>query len=578
MQWSVFLVGLVALATVYNFRAFRHFSNPEAMDASQLARNLSEGRGYTTDFVRPVSLYFLGQKTGDVRLMGAHPDLANAPLYPWLLSGWMRFGGFEFDIGQAADFEAYQPEERIAWFNQFWLILAIVGTWLLARKLFDPFVAWVSTSVLAGTDWLWQYSISGLSTCLLIFLMVALALVLVAADRRSEGGSLIRLAILALLAGLLTGALGLTRYGMCWMIIPVLVFFSACFQTRGMVLGMLTLVGFAMTLSPWLARNYELSGSPFGTAGLVVHENSVRFPGNTVVRLMNPEQGDSRQDIRQVGLGEYWSKLDGNFSDILQQDLPQLGGSWIVAFFLVGLLVAFRSRALVRMRWFTIGSLVLLVVVQALGSSKWGEDSSGVNADDLLVLLLPLVCLFGVGLFSQFISQLNASPMFIQRILTPGFVLVMSLPLVAKLISGESQRFAYPPYYPPIIQERGKWLQETELLMSDVPWATAWYGDRQSVWIPADFGKGFIEIYAHKPVNAIYLTSLTLDRKLVSGQLRGDDPAFGRFAAEAVLNEEVPDGFPLKYAFAEGFPFQLFLADSPRWLAQAETNGPPRSK
>ena len=109
-------------------------------------------------------------------------------------------------------------------------------------------------------------------------------------------------------------------------------------------------------------------------------------------------------------------------------------------------------------------------------------------------------------------------------------------------------------------------------MMSDVPWATAWYGDRQSVWIPTDFGDGFVQIYRHKPINAIYLTSLTLDAKLVSGHLRGDDPAFGRFAAEAVLNEEVPDGFPLKHAFAEGFPFQLFLADRPRWLPPVKTN------
>lgn len=567
LRWFVFVMALVALATIYNFRGFKHFSNPEAMDAAQVARNLAEGKGFTTDFIRPAGIYYLKQKTGEVRLNGDHPDLANAPLYPWLLSWWMRVGGFVYEVGNPDAFEAYQPEERIGWFNQFWLILAVLGTWCLASKLFDSYVGWIAAIVVAGSDLLWRYSISGLSTCLMLCLMVLLGLILTAADRRSgkEDYPLLRLAGLAITAGAVTALLGLTRYGMLWMIIPVVAFFSACFQNRGMVLGLLALLGFGLSVAPWLARNHQLSGSPLGTASMVIHENSMRFPGNTVTRLLNPEHDASPRDIRQVGLGEYWHKLDENLPDIIQRDLPGLGGSWIIAFFLVGLLMTYRSRSLVRMRWFTVGSLVLLAVVQALGRTKWGQELA-VSADDQMVVLLPFVAVFGVGLFSQFVSQMETTPMVKERIVAPGFVLIMCLPLIVKLVNGEPRRFAYPPYYPPVIQERGQWLDADEMLMSDVPWATAWYGDRASVWIPTEFGAGFVEIYGHKPISAVYLTSLTLDGRLVTEQLRGDDPAFGRFAAEAVLNEEVPEGFPLKHAFAEGFPFQLFLADQPRWL------------
>lgn len=573
VKWFLFVVCLIALATVYNYRAFQHFSHPEAMDTAQIARNLAEGRGFTTEFIRPVSLHYLNKKTEDAHLDKAHPDLSNAPLYPWLLSWWMRCG-FEFEIDDSEAFSAYQPEERIGWFNQFWLILAILGLWLLAKRLFDEFVAWMSAAVLAGTELLWGYSISGLSTCLLLFLAVALAHVLTAMERRSEDeASMMKLVILAVAAGALTGVMGLTRYSMLWLIVPVVAYCNICFQARGLALGLAALGACAFTLAPWLSRNYELSGMPFGTAGLVVHEESVRFPGDTVQRLMNPENEASPQDVRQVDPGEYWAKLDENLPRLIQQDLPQLGGSWMVAFFFVGLFVPFRSPSLTRFRWFVLGCLLLFVLVQSLLRSHWGTDMR-LKSDDLLVVLSPWVCVLGAGIYSVLVSQLDGKQIFVNRILTPFVVLALSAPLVVKLINGEPRRFAYPPYYPPVIQERGSWLAEDELSMSDVPWAMAWYGDRKSVWIPAKFGDGFVEIYRRRPVSAVYLTSLSLDGELISDQLRGRDPAFGRFVAEAVVNEEVPDGFPLKHAFAEGFPFQLFLADSPRWLTPLTTNSP----
>ena len=566
--WAVFILGLVALATVYNFRGFRHFEHPEAMDQAQVARQLAEGKGFTTKFVRPAALFMVERKTGKPLLDEPHPDVANAPLYPWLLSLWMRVGGFDYDIDQDEEFESYQPERRIAWFNQFWFIVAILLTWWLARSLFDDFVAWITAGLLAGTDLLWRFSVSGLSTCLLMCLCVALALVMVDAERRareSEETSMMWLLVMAAIAGVLVGASGLTRYSMAWLIIPVIGFFSACFHARGAVLGFVALAGFLITMTPWLARNYALTESVVGAAGMRVHQLTVRFPGDTVERLMNPEDPGSRRDVRQVGLGEYWAKLDEHLPAALQKDLPGFGGNWVVAYFLVGLLVPFRNPSIARLRWWVTGSLFLLLMVQTLGRTYWGQLVPEVNSDNLLVALAPLVFMLGAGMFAVVIDQSEMSPLFTQRILAPGFVLVMSLPLAVKLTNGEANRFAYPPYYPPVIQERGDWMDEGELTVSDVPWAMSWYGDRQSVWMPASFGPGFIELYRRKPVNAVYLTSLTLDQKLVTGQLQGNDPAVGRFVAEAVVNEEIPPGFPLKHAFADGFPYQLFLADRPRW-------------
>ncbi len=66
-------------------------------------------------------------------------------------------------------------------------------------------------------------------------------------------------------------------------------------------------------------------------------------------------------------------------------------------------------------------------------------------------------------------------------------------------------------------------------------------------------------------MRGLYLTSVTLDRKLVSELWEGEEIVWGRFAANSVVKGEAPDGFPLTHAFSEWFPFQLLMADRPRW-------------
>lgn len=558
---------LIGLATLYNHRCFRHFSNPEAMDAAQLARNLAAGKGYTTDFVRPAALYLLRRETGRSFLDEPHPDVANAPLYPWLLSGWMRIAGFDYAIGDAEGFEAYEPELRIAWFNQFLFILTLLSTWLLARRLFDPLVAWVAAGLLAGTDLLWRYSISGLSTCLAMLLVTVLAHLLVSLERSGddEKPPNWRWLGLALALGGVAGALGLTRYSCAWLLLPLVGCVSVWLGARGFAAGVAVLTGFLIVMTPWCARNFGLTGLAFGTAGFAVHQETTRFPGDVVERLMNPEDGNTQWDIRQVGLGEYGAKLQEKLPEELRLALPALGGNWIAMFFLVGLFLPFHSRTRGRLRWFVLICLLFLVVAQSLGRTHWGGLAPRVNADDLLVVLAPPVFVFGAGLFVVMLGQLDVLPVLARRVGAPAFVVLLCLPLGFRLYAGERSRLAYPPYYPPIVQEWSGWLEPTELLMTDVPWATAWYGDRRSVWLPAEFGPGFLQINREKPVAAVYLTALTMDRPLVTGLMRGRESALGRFVAEAVVNEEIPPGFPLPHAFAEGFPYQLFLADRPRW-------------
>lgn len=69
MRWwrRVILFLLVgSFFSFYGLREYKNLSNPEAMDMAQLARNISQGRGYVTDYLRITSLAIVKEQTGEI--------------------------------------------------------------------------------------------------------------------------------------------------------------------------------------------------------------------------------------------------------------------------------------------------------------------------------------------------------------------------------------------------------------------------------------------------------------------------------------------------------------------------------
>jgi hypothetical protein len=137
------------------------------------------------------------------------------------------------------------------------------------------------------------------------------------------------------------------------------------------------------------------------------------------------------------------------------------------------------------------------------------------------------------------------------------------------------QPVAYPPYMPPVIQELSAYMREDELMMSDIPWAVAWYGQRRCVWLTLQAMPTAKDRARHedffaindflKPIQALYLTAETMDSKFVSQWVQAGEQSWGSFIAQTVLLREEPVRFPLRKARAGWFPYQLFLTDWERW-------------
>jgi hypothetical protein len=182
-----------------------------------------------------------------------------------------------------------------------------------------------------------------------------------------------------------------------------------------------------------------------------------------------------------------------------------------------------------------------------------------------LVLLVPLVFIFGASFFFTLLEQMILPLRQLRYAVIAGFVALCCLPMVYTLVSS-ARPVVYPPYFPPEIQQTANWMKPDELMMSDVPWAVAWYGQRQCVWLTLDAQTEFYAINDYmKPVQALYLTPLTMDGKFLSDWVQSHDFSWGNFIVDAVLKNQIPPKFSLDNAPTGFLPDRLFLTDRERW-------------
>jgi hypothetical protein len=584
LKLAMVFFAMVGLGVWYDAAAFKNLSTIEGMDAAQLARNLGEGRGFTTEFVRPLSLHLLkGRRAANEPVLtDQHPDLANAPLYPVLLALALKVMPFPYpDLAAVKDFSVYTPDLCIAIFNQVLFFVAVWMVWRLARRLFDEPVAWVSAGAFAGSDLFWRFSVSGQSTLLLIVIVLGVVEVLARMEpetregaTRSEGW-LLRMAAFA---GLLVGLAGMTRYSFGWLIAPVALFLGSLPTPRKAGMMACAVATFVLVMAPWVIRNVALAGTPFGTAGYAVLQNTGLYSEHQLERTLNP-------DFSLMDGAMIWHKLLTGLREILEKELPRLGGSWVSAFFLVGLMVPFRNPTLRRLRSFLLGSLGTLLVVQALGRTGLSAESPEVNSENLLVVLAPVVLMLGVSLFFMLLEQFGMKMPAFRLFAVGAFTLVAAAPLLFSLMMPSRSALSYPPYYPPDIQEKARWMEPQDLIMADFPWAVAWYGHRQCVWLSLShreaagqkFHNDFYELNKQgKPIGALYLSARTLRTMemrpimdWVRRDARGEDwePYVGDWESFVLVGvylfREIPSGFPLKQA-PFGVVGELFLAQTER--------------
>ena len=599
LRYFTLAVAVFALVVLYDLRAYRNFNSPEAMDAAQVARNLAEGRGYSTDFVRPFSL-FLVQKHhraapasaalvtnlfDAAQITTPHPDLANPPLYPTLLAGLFKLTSPNWKAQnsqfrtegtnsvafrtsfwtEGGRFMRYPPEVLIAIFNQLLLLVVVGLTFFIAKKLFDDLAAWLAAGLVLGSDLLWRFSVSGLSTMLLLVIFLGLVWCLIHIEElaRAELPEPRRLFLLAASAGVLLGLGLLTRYSFGWVLVPVVVFQALFGGARRTGLAIATVLSFAIVVSPWIIRNLAVSGTYFGTAGYAIIEGTGPFGGTRLMQSINPD----------LNSPYYWvlmflKKLVENLRTICPGELLRLGDGWMGVLFLAGLLLGLRNTSARRLRYFALMCLAVFIVAEALGRTFLFSLTPELNSENLLALQTPLVVIFGVAFFLTLLNQMNVPVPQMRLGVIALLVVIACQPLFATLLPKTDPR-SYPPYEPTEIQKVSAWMHPDELLMSDIPWGVAWYGGQQCAWITINSQYEFFLLNDNiaKPVRGLYLTMGTLNARLFSECLQGGVDSWGTFVLKTVAANQIPPQFPLRVA-PLGLNFGFFLTDRERWQSE----------
>lgn len=553
---SLFLlvVGLSAFISLREFNGLRTF---EAMDLAQQARQLAEGKGFTTLCIRPLALWQVRANSGtEPPSVSAFPETLTPPLLPATLGGLFKVGllakRLQFDLSpeEIRGFRIYPPDIV---FLAMQLVLVVGSTFLIylwAHQQFD-----IGTGLLAAVFFfvaspIWSKAIEGGSTIFAVFCYALAGLLFSTGTiRQEENGNSGK--IWFFLAGLALGAAMLIQVVHFWVALVAVVL--ACLVLRSartaFVLGLA--VSFAF-FAGWLFRLYLITKNPVGLNWAFFLADSPHFPGEMIWRTYS-------FDINKT---DVWRRLGGSllrgFADLLSRGPGLIGSSVAGTLALVGLLHGFRRLSAKAGRDLWSGVAGVLILVTAFVQRSGDEDGH-----PILMVLLPAACVYGAAYLRVIIERWKLHLELLGQLFAIVVALGASGPLLARIILPEPPPFAYPPTYPPIFLLMRSWFEPGELQASDLPAAEAWYAEQPTLWLPST-REDFLKIHDRvAPVFSILLTPKSSDARMYSQMLA--EKSEWKEWADLIRRQKPPD---LPQAFATSLPPNndyLLLSIQKRW-------------
>ncbi len=557
----LYVLFLLVIVMLYTATQFRGLDSEEAMDYAQLGRNISLNGGLATKCIRPVSMWKVSERNpAENPQIGGHPDLFHPPAYPLVLSVGFRFfeliGIDPFSLPEGGRATSLPAEQWVILpLNHLFSILTGLIVFFLGKRLFSREIGFLGMTIYYLSDLVWHDSISGLNISMACFLVTAsFYSMVVSLLNRRDGSSTFAWVFPFVLSVIFSAIAFLTRY-IAIATVPGIVLFAWLMGGRfrgGMRYAAVFLGLYLVLVSPWLYRNYRISGNPMGMAAHSALVETSRYPGKAFDRQLHPE---FTAEQVSAGLKEKWVV---NYSEKYESVLPGLGGGILMALFITTFFYHFVRPQVNYLRWGLGLSLMLMVFIAGFFSE---------SSIDMIHVFWPFIILYGLAFFYILIDRLDLGV----RLYTIGLkCLIVGLSLLPLLLTimPPHANPPYPPYYAPIISQVSNMLTEREVVCTDMPWATAWYGNRVSILLPKDIDD-FYEINDYKQyVSGLYITTITKNKPFVKQLLDGPEKSW-----LPVISGRTPPDFPLKHAVSLNRQDQIFLSDRDRWSSGEKAEG-----
>jgi hypothetical protein len=487
----LFFLVLVSFTLLHLLPLFRGLDSPQAMEQAQIARQIARGEGFTTKMIRPLAYYEAEKANEGAVSFTEFKDTYHAPLNPLIMSAVLKLVGADkegaWPMGKN---ELIYPLDRvIALVSTLFFLMSIGVTYLLVGRIFDAKIAGVTVVLMLLCDLFWKYSQSGLPQMLLLMLFSCGLYFTYRAVEASEEGKMPFGHALAASAFLVL--MVLAHWITAWIFLGFLIYAAVAFRPRGVVaLSAFALLAIAVA---WpLMRASDFSGQPFGTGFYVLYNGLASGTESSIMR---------NHDLESAPLS-----LDGLLIKILGTTLvqtsdllPFLGGILVAPLFFVALLHPFKRASIANFRW----GVVLMWLFAALGMAVFGiSRDQQLHPNQIHLLFAPVMSAYGLAFISILWSRLeaiNAVPFlrnahYFAVVILSAAPMILSMPDKVKLGMAFRERGLpqWPPYLPSVLNDKIPKLlapderetNVTRVVVSDQPWAVAWYADEISLWLP----------------------------------------------------------------------------------------------
>lgn len=488
------LIGIFLLHTVFSFEGLTHKTG---MDQAQVAREVARGNGMTTQFIRPISVQQLSDNNKPINLEHM-PESYHSPLNILVYAGVLKMVGADqqdsYQMGLNDKF--YALDQVIAITCAVFFLIAIGVNYLLICRIFDQKIASIVAIIMMLSEYMWEITQSGLPQMLMLTLFSIAAYMSWRAVEAQEAEK--SPLVPALLSGLFFSLLALTHWMTLWLFIGYFVFATFYFRPRGIIA-----IGLVATIALFIAGPilfyHNQTGEALGTAFHAIHKNdyamrTLETPGLNVTDILSITAQSMLKQLTNVH----------NY----------LGGLILAPAFFISLLHPFKRSSISIFRW----NILIMWLFACAGMALYGLSASPVDPNQLHLLFAPLMCAYGIAMMSIIWSRcsLSHSGGMLGNLHLVVIILVVASPMLlfVKVLTQNraSNRSVDGVYALSLNYNLQSITDKRDIIISDQPWAVAWYADRHAIWAPTDLSNlSSIESLAESsnPIAGIHVSSMS---------------------------------------------------------------------